>query len=131
MDLGKSKYFCNKLPENHIKHTFIIRKEFINEYKIDEQIKIFYPNANIISVEQTTRGSLETALLAEPYIDLKNDAILILDSDIEFRCRQYYDALARNNLKQLDSLKQQRDFWKQEWEEAVARGDSKAAEQFE
>ena len=82
------------LPSLNIKHTFIIRKEFINEYKIDEQIKIFYPNANIISVEQTTRGSLETALLAEPYIDLKNDAILILDSDIEFRCQQYYDALA-------------------------------------
>ena len=60
------------------------------------------------------------------------DLLSLLYGDKNYDAMQkYYDALARNNLKQLDSLKQQRDFWKQEWEEAVARGDSKAAEQFE
>ena len=81
------------LPSLVIKHTFIVRKEFITNYNIYEQIKKYYPEANIISVEKTTHGSLETALLAEPYIDLENDAILIMDSDIEFRCQEYYDAL--------------------------------------
>ena len=44
---------------------------------------------------------------------------------------RYYSTLRDNNLQQLDSLKQQRDFWKQEWDEAVARGDSEAAKKFE
>jgi len=44
---------------------------------------------------------------------------------------RYYSTLRDNNLQQLDSLRQQRDFWKQEWDEAVARGDSEAAKKFE
>ena len=44
---------------------------------------------------------------------------------------RYYSTLRDNNLQQLDSLKQQRDFWKQEWDKAVARGDSEAAKKFE
>ena len=44
---------------------------------------------------------------------------------------KYYETLERNNLKQLDSLKQQRDFWKEQWDAAVARGDTQAAKQFE
>jgi len=39
--------------------------------------------------------------------------------------------LQQNNLKQLDALKQQREFWKEQWEAAVARGDTQAAKQFE
>ena len=44
---------------------------------------------------------------------------------------RYYSTLRDNNLQQLDSLRKQRDFWKQEWDEAVARGDSEAAKKFE
>ena len=44
---------------------------------------------------------------------------------------KYYETLERNNLYQLDSLKKQRDFWKEQWGAAVARGDTQAAKQFE
>ena len=44
---------------------------------------------------------------------------------------RYYTTLQNNNLRQLDSLRQQRDFWKQEWDEAVARGDTESAKKFE
>ena len=44
---------------------------------------------------------------------------------------RYYSTLRDNNLKQLDSLRQQRDFWKEQWDAAVARGDSEAAKKFE
>ena len=44
---------------------------------------------------------------------------------------RYYTTLRDNNLKQLDSLRQQRDFWKEQWDAAVARGDSEAAKKFE
>ena len=76
-----------------IKHTFIVRKEFITNYNIDEQIKQYYPNANIVFVEKTTRGALETALLAEPYIDVENDNVVIMDCDMEFSCQQYIEEL--------------------------------------
>jgi hypothetical protein len=44
---------------------------------------------------------------------------------------KYFTTLAENNLKQLDSLRKQREFWGKEWEAAVARGDTNAAAQFE
>ena len=44
---------------------------------------------------------------------------------------KYFTTLADNNLKQLDSLRKQREFWGKEWEAAVARGDTNAAAQFE
>lgn len=72
-----------------IKHTFIVRREFIQNYNIDIQIRQVYNDANIVIVDKTTRGALETALLAEPYIDQERDNIMIMDCDIEFYCNQY------------------------------------------
>ena len=51
-----------------LKYSFIVRQEHINEYKIDEGIKNFQPDANIFSVLKTTRGAVETCLIAEPVI---------------------------------------------------------------
>ena len=60
------------------------------------------------------------------------DLLQLIYGDKNYDAMQkYYDTLARNNLNHLDSLKKQRDFWKQEWEQAVARGDVQAAKQFE
>ena len=42
----------------------------------------------------------------------------------------YYTTLHNNQLQQIDSLKQQREFWKDQWDEAVARGDTNAAQKF-
>ena len=85
--------FIKHLKDLKIKHTFIVRQEFIDNFRINERIKNLYPEANIIAVQKTTRGSLDTALLAEPYIDKENDNILLIDSDLEFRCQDYYDEL--------------------------------------
>ena len=43
---------------------------------------------------------------------------------------KYYSSLQENQNKQIDSLRQQRDFWKAEWDAAVARGDIAAAQKF-
>ena len=71
--------FIKHLKDLKIKHTFIVRQEFIDNFRINERIKNLYPEANIIVVQKTTRGSLDTALLAEPYIDQENDNILVID----------------------------------------------------
>jgi hypothetical protein len=44
---------------------------------------------------------------------------------------RYYTTLEQNNNKNLEALRKQRDFWSQQWNEAVARGDTNAAAQFE
>lgn len=67
-----------------IKYSFIVRKEHIDKYDIDEKIKIILPQANIFYVDKTTRGAVETCLVAEEAIS-KEDSILVMDCDLEFR----------------------------------------------
>ena len=61
-----------------MKYSFIVRQEHIEHYHIDEQIKTIIPEANIFSVEKTTRGAVETCLIAENAID-ENDAVIVMD----------------------------------------------------
>ena len=75
-----------------IKYTFIVRKEFIDNYNIDKEIKKYYPNANILYVEKTTRGALETLMLAKDLID-DEDYVISIDCDIKFDCKYYISSI--------------------------------------
>jgi dTDP-glucose pyrophosphorylase len=70
------------------KYSFVVRQEHIELYQIDHYIKSIFPDAFIFSVEQTTRGAVETCLFAKDAIDI-NDAILILDCDLEFHSQEF------------------------------------------
>ncbi len=71
-----------------MKYSFIVRKEHIDHYHIDEQIKAILPDANVFFVEKTTRGAVETCLIAEPAI-ADEDSIVVMDCDLEFRSKGY------------------------------------------
>lgn len=71
-----------------LKYSFIVRQEHINQYGIDEGIKSFLPEANVFSVEKTTRGAVETCLIAEPAIS-DDDGIVVMDCDLEFRSKGF------------------------------------------
>lgn len=71
-----------------IKYSFIVRQEHIKENNIDAEIKKYFSNASVFSVEKTTRGAVETCLLAEKNID-NNDGILVLDCDLEFKSKDF------------------------------------------
>lgn len=75
-----------------MKYSFIVRKEHIDRYHIDDQIKAILPNANIFYVEKTTRGAVETCLIAEPMISDK-DSIVVMDCDLEFRSKGYIQGI--------------------------------------
>ena len=75
-----------------MKYSFIVRQEHIAHYHIDEQIKKIIPEANIFSVEKTTRGAVETCLIAESAIDV-NDAVIVMDCDLEFRSKTYLEGV--------------------------------------
>lgn len=77
-----------------MKYSFIVRQEHIDKYQIDQQIKAILPEANIFSVLKTTRGAVETCLMAESAIN-DDDGIVVMDCDLEFRSKGYVDGIRR------------------------------------
>ena len=75
-----------------MKYSFIVRQEHIAKYKIDEGIKSFLPEANVFSVEKTTRGAVETCLIAESDI-ADDDAVIVMDCDLEFRSKKFIEII--------------------------------------
>lgn len=78
--------------EIEMKYSFIVRKEHIAEYKIDEGILSFQKDANIFSVSKTTRGAVETCLVAESAI-ADDDAVIVMDCDLEFRSKKFIEII--------------------------------------
>lgn len=71
-----------------VRYSFIVRQEHIDKYHIDEGIHSFIPDANIFSVQKTTRGAVETCLMAEAAIQ-DDEAIIVMDCDLEFRSKEF------------------------------------------
>lgn len=77
-----------------MKYSFIVRQEHIDKYQIDRNIRSFLPEANVFSVLKTTRGAVETCLMAESAI-AADDGIVVMDCDLEFRSKAYTDGIHR------------------------------------
>lgn len=81
-----------KLDNISIKYSFIVRQEHIDKYNIDAQIKEYVPFANIFAVQQTTRGAVETCLIAESVI-ADDDAVIVMDCDLRFTSRRFNEII--------------------------------------
>ena len=77
-----------KIDDVPMKYSFIVRQEHIEKYGIDKGIKSFLPEANVFSVMKTTRGAVETCLIAEDAID-DGDGVIVMDCDLEFRSEKF------------------------------------------
>lgn len=77
-----------------MKYSFIVRQEHIDNQHIDGLIQDILPEAHIFSVLKTTRGAVETCLVAESAIDDK-DAVVVMDCDLEFRSPHYNELVAK------------------------------------
>lgn len=75
-----------------MKYSFIVRQEHIEKYGIDNGIKSFLPEANVFSVMKTTRGAVETCLIAESTIE-DEDAVIVMDCDLEFRSKKFLEII--------------------------------------
>ena len=75
-----------------MKYSFIVRHEHIEKYGIDAGIKAFLPSANICSVMKTTRGAVESCLMAESAI-ADDDAVIVMDCDLEFRSKKFIEII--------------------------------------
>lgn len=77
-----------------MKYSFIVRQEHIDNQHIDQLIKALEPQARIFSVLKTTRGAVETCLVAEDAIG-DDDAVVVMDCDLEFRSQRYNELVAQ------------------------------------
>lgn len=77
-----------ELPQVEMKYSFIVRQEHIDKYSIDKGIKAVLPYANIFTVQNTTRGAVETCLMVREAID-DDEAVLVMDCDLEFRSQGF------------------------------------------
>lgn len=75
-----------------MKYSFIVRHEHIEKYHIDEGIRAFLPEANVFYVMKTTRGAVETCLIAESAI-ADDDAVIVMDCDLEFRSKSFVEII--------------------------------------
>lgn len=75
-----------------MKYSFIVRQEHIDKYQIDKGIRSFLPEANLFSVVKTTRGAVETCLIAENAI-ADDDTVIVMDCDLEFRSKKFMEII--------------------------------------
>ena len=75
-----------------MKYSFIVRQEHIDKYQIDKGIRSFLPEANLFCVVKTTRGAVETCLIAENAV-ADDDAVIVMDCDLEFRSKKFMEII--------------------------------------
>ena len=84
------------LPKSE-KNIFIVRKEFIDNYKIDNLIKSKIHGAIIVPVGKTTQGQAATCMLAMPYLK-KDEPMFITSCDSSFLYdKKKYSKLANDS----------------------------------
>lgn len=93
-----------KIDGVQMKYSFVVRKEHIDEYGIDNSIREILPYAKIYSVKKTTRGAVETCIVAESGIE-DDDAIVVMDCDLEFRSAAYQKIIEDALSKSADTIK--------------------------
>lgn len=91
------------IPQVEMKYSFIVRQEHIDKYSIDKDIKTILPHANIFAVQKTTRGAVETCLMAREVID-KEDALLVMDCDLEFRSQGFNTLIKESLSKSIEEV---------------------------
>lgn len=90
-----------RMPKSD-KWIFIVRKEHIDKYRIDELIKKEISGAIIVPVEKDTGGQACTCMLAEPYIDKKEEVLIAACDNAYLYDKEKYNELKKD--KNIDSI---------------------------
>ena len=76
------------------RHLFVVRREHVDQYELDTQIRTLLPDAKISILDGNTRGAVETCLLAAGDID-DDMPIIVADCDIYFESKDYFDKVKK------------------------------------
>lgn len=86
-----------------VKYSFVVRQEHIDRYHIDSKIREILPSAHVFSVSHTTRGAVETCLMARSCM-AEEDSIVVMDCDLEFRSVNYIKCIKEILSKPLEEV---------------------------
>lgn len=81
--------------------TFVVLREHIEKYRIDEEILSFYPDARIEVIPQVLRGAVLTCLHGIEHIP-ENAPILFNDCDHLFTCTSFAEFCREERFDTLD-----------------------------
>jgi hypothetical protein len=81
--------------------TFIVLQEHINEFKIDEVIKKYFPDAKIVVIPQILKGAVLTCVEGIKEIN-DNLPIIFNDCDHIFRCQSFFDYCNNGAFEDID-----------------------------
>lgn len=82
------------MPKSN-KWIFILRKEHIDQYHIDQLIKEEVNGAIIIPVEETTKGQACSCMLAEPYLNPEEDILIAACDNAYLYNKEEYEILCK------------------------------------
>ncbi len=93
------KKALDSLPKDefNIEPIFVIKKVDEMEFHLTSHFQKYFPKAKIVILDQMTRGALETCYQASSYVDFAKP-LLILDCDLCFSSRSFFDFLKSNPL---------------------------------
>lgn len=81
--------------------TFVVLKEHAENYRIDQKIAEFYPEANIVTIPEVLPGAVLTCLKGLAKLQEKGP-ILFNDCDHLFICKAFYDFCAKETQESID-----------------------------
>ncbi|MBR4591393.1 MAG: hypothetical protein IKO36_12180 [Bacteroidaceae bacterium] len=88
--------------KRNINYTFIVREDFKKD-NIEDRIHKSFNNANIIYVDKTTNGALETSYLAKPYIK-DDEGVILMDCDVYFSSITYINEIKKQLSKRIENV---------------------------
>ena len=83
--------------------TFVTLKEHVEQYKIDEVIKKYYPDAQIYVLDDVLNGAVLTCLKGVSLID-NDDPVLFTDCDLIFTCDGFYKFCGSDTRGEVDGV---------------------------
>lgn len=81
--------------------TCVVLQEHIDQFQIDENIKTYFPEANIIVIPQVLKGAVLTCMEGICQIP-ENEPILFNDCDHAFLSKDFYDFCINEGFDSLD-----------------------------
>lgn len=79
----------SNFSEEDVNLYCIVQSKHCDEFNLDSRILEKYPQANVIKLDGLTRGAVETCLSATRLIANLDDAMIVIDCDIEWSSYNY------------------------------------------
>lgn len=78
-------------------YVFAVRKEHVEQYRINSLIQSYFPQAKIYSIDKTTRGPLDTCYRVKHLVS--SDSVVIVDCDLRVKSLELEEKLRKGTEK--------------------------------